>query len=268
MASLDFSQKHPFLTSQNYSNETKNDMKLRHRKELKQLTADIKLYTKNSSFSKADLKSWLSELQEIHASQMKQFETPEEEILPEEPKVDVTATRQYRRAVNKAAKKALEMEEIENDIAQLAMQENTKEKELEKILSNLPENYTVREMPPDGACLFYSIASQLRDCNASELRKRMIDFMSEKFDDFAYFAGATNREEYDQYLKKMSCESSWGGDIEIAAISQMLDKAITVYFSDQKERRYGSLDGDDIKVSYHRYWLASGNHYNAVLTTK
>ena len=70
----------------------------------------------------------------------------------------------------------------------------------------------------------------------------------------------------------MASTASWGGQIEIQALSDALRTPVEVYAADQPVLVMGELYGgangsglQPLRVTYHRKYYTLGEHYNSVV---
>lgn len=78
----------------------------------------------------------------------------------------------------------------------------------------------------------------------------------------------SNDSAFDEYCSKVESDqlAEWGGQIEIKALSEALHHPIYVYSSDAPVLITGEdEDGIPLRVSFHRYYYALGEHYNSVV---
>eukprot|EP00392_Amoebophrya_sp_AT5.2_P019041 g19731.t1 len=90
----------------------------------------------------------------------------------------------------------------------------------------------MERMDADGACLFRSFAAQLLDDpeRHQEVRDRCVDFLERHRDDFEPFVvdGESCRD-FRSYTKSMREPLTWGGDIEVQALSRAYEVNVAVF---------------------------------------
>lgn len=108
-----------------------------------------------------------------------------------------------------------------------------------KILS--PLNLQVHEIRPDGHCLYSSISHQLladsekksyqelRAICASEMRRNESEFMPFMVDEDGK---SMDHEQYLDYCDKIENTAVWGGQYELLALSNALEREIKIYQAD------------------------------------
>ena len=130
--------------------------------------------------------------------------------------------------------------------------------------------FEIREIGDDGNCLFRAVADQiygnqelhslLRDkcCNYMELhRERFRDFIDTE----------VNFSDFSHYINNMRVLKTWGGNLEIAALSELYQRRVEVYDQRTVPRSTFSesvnFDNDYPPI---RVTFKNGNHYNSVLS--
>ena len=74
-----------------------------------------------------------------------------------------------------------------------------------------------------------SVSEQVEgnESNYKEYRERCIHYMIENKDEFAAFI--EDDEPFDKYIDRMSKDSEWGGNLEIYALSKLLEANFYIY---------------------------------------
>lgn len=116
-------------------------------------------------------------------------------------------------------------------------------------------------MRGDGNCLFRAIADQLTGIPGKydAYRKAAVEFLKSNPDEYRVFI----EENYEDYLKKMAKDGTWGGNFELNALARKFKVNIMVHqivdnvLCLRVHEPLGSVP--TIHVSYHR-----GRHYNSV----
>ena len=116
---------------------------------------------------------------------------------------------------------------------------------------------SIRQIPPDGSCLFSAIACQL-STDAGSLRSATADFLVKNTEYYSNFI----EENFEEYVTRLQTDA-WGGELELAAIAEMKGCQIRV-FRAQGIHIVGSSPTHVIRISHHRFQYSS-SHYNAVL---
>ncbi|KXS10706.1 OTU-domain-containing protein [Gonapodya prolifera JEL478] len=131
------------------------------------------------------------------------------------------------------------------------------------------------DIPADGHCLYRAIGGQLGTPQTyQDLRRQTASHLRTRREQFAPFltntdGDALNDGEYEKYCETLENTAVWGGDVEIQALSQILNRPIHVHQSDSPvlkvNEEYG---GEPIRISYHRHYYRLGAHYNLLRSTE
>jgi len=117
----------------------------------------------------------------------------------------------------------------------------------------------LKDIKPDGNCLFRSIADQLegQPDRHRDYRQAIVEYMESNADDFAPFIEG----DFSQYLKKMGRDSHWGGNMELVAASRRFRRHITIHQLNAPRLDIRCLEekAGAIHLSYH-----DGEHYSSV----
>eukprot|EP00746_Dinoflagellata_sp_MGD_P017610 gnl/MRDRNA2_/MRDRNA2_140546_c0_seq1.p1 gnl/MRDRNA2_/MRDRNA2_140546_c0~~gnl/MRDRNA2_/MRDRNA2_140546_c0_seq1.p1 ORF type:complete len:168 (-),score=29.30 gnl/MRDRNA2_/MRDRNA2_140546_c0_seq1:120-623(-) len=123
----------------------------------------------------------------------------------------------------------------------------------------------LRRMPADGHCLYKAIEHQLLRCPGKlrpqeygfqQLRDKAADWLQDHYTEMSNFMPDCTPSSFEQYVKGVR-NHSWGGDLEINALSTVLQRCIQVYQSNQG---FVWQAGDDfvtdelppLQVAFHR----------------
>jgi len=136
---------------------------------------------------------------------------------------------------------------------------------------------TIVEQPKDGSCLFHSIAHGLDDRTcSSELRRDIAAFIaarpSEKIantsiEDWVKMVTGQNHQ---SYAKLLADPDTWGGDLELAVATRIMDVNINVFEPQEPKGHFRCIasfgrpgrPGGTVDVVYHsKPW----RHYDALL---
>lgn len=186
------------------------------------------------------------------------------------------------KAQKRRDKKAAKDKEREQRIAEAELENvhsarNVEAEKLKEILAT--RGLSIKEITPDGHCLYNAIADQLSRRNQQTgmqtLRKLAADYMLSNQDDFLPFLtdAKTGKlytpDQFIQYCEEIAATASWGGHLEIQALSQALKLPIEVYQANAPVLRIGE-DYDDrpLLLSYHHHEYGLGEHYNSVIPTE
>mmetsp|Transcript_21944 Transcript_21944/g.54204 ORF Transcript_21944/g.54204 Transcript_21944/m.54204 type:complete len:288 (-) Transcript_21944:576-1439(-) len=148
-----------------------------------------------------------------------------------------------------------------------------------------PLGLTIHHIKPDGNCLFSSVshqlkinssgsggaggvlsAKQLREATAAHIRGNPGEYFP--FITAADFeGGGEGNVTMDEYCENLAKPSVWGGQVEIRAMTEVLDVPVEVYAADMPVLKMGPTGGDKapLRLSYHRKYYGLGEHYNSVV---
>ena len=100
--------------------------------------------------------------------------------------------------------------------------------ELSKALRKL--GLRIIKIAADGNCLFRAVAHQLYvDVSRhEELRQQCCEYMVTHRTHYEHYVEGC----FDAYIQKMEQDSTWGGNLEITAMSEMCDRKITIHSKD------------------------------------
>ncbi|XP_062501998.1 deubiquitinase OTUD6B-like isoform X2 [Corticium candelabrum] len=139
------------------------------------------------------------------------------------------------------------------------------------------DKLTVQEIPPDGDCLYNAVADQLKLTkrqihSGSELRRLASNYIQLHRDHFMPFlvhadsGEEFSTDEFANYCDEIATSKAWGGNLEIEALSSVLQCPIEVYQSSGPILKFGEHhNGNVLKLSYHHHDYGLGEHYNSVV---
>ncbi|WRX07646.1 OTU domain - like 1 [Theobroma cacao] len=201
------------------------------------------------------------------------------------PKTSKGAKRREKRAVQEAAREQRIQEEQSNIVSDRMIEDEKLEKKLE------PLGFTYNEIKPDGHCLYRAVEDQLALLSGGsspytyqELREMVAAYMRKHASDFHPFFLSENTidgdsddslvERFENYCKEVESTATWGGQLELGALTHCLRKHIMIFsgsFPDVEMGREYKSDGGStssnatIRLSYHRHAFGLGEHYNSVI---
>ncbi|KAM9041156.1 OTU domain-containing protein 6A [Megaptera novaeangliae] len=133
-------------------------------------------------------------------------------------------------------------------------------------------NLEMQDIPADGHCMYRAIQHQLVpyvtvDC----LRRRTAEYMRNHVDDFLPFFGnpeagiAGSRDGFLRYCDDIVLTASWGGQLELRALSHVLQTPIEVIQANSPVVIMGEeYTKKPITLVYQRYSYSCGEHYSSV----
>ena len=121
--------------------------------------------------------------------------------------------------------------------------------------------YFIREVRGDGNCLFRAVSEQMEgnENNFVEYREKCINYIKENKDTFAPFI--EDDEPIDKYIERMSKNSEWGGNLEIYALSMVLEANFYIYIHEHPMYIVKNFEKPkkNVMLTYH-----DGKHYNSL----
>lgn len=247
----------------------KNDKKRR-----KQLTEDI-----------AKLEAELSQKHENELRQLNITSSVEEvsneldsvNLTNNEEKTDAKQTRTSKAQKRRDKKAALEKER-DTRIAEAEVENLTGSRHLEgvKLKQKLAEKHLqIKEISSDGHCMYRAVEDQLMVRGGAlgfkELRAQTAQYMRSHIDDFLPFLTDPNTgdmytaDEFEPYCNDVADTAAWGGQLELKAISQVLQLPIEVIQAESPSIIVGEeYDKPPVTLIYMRHAYGLGEHYNSV----
>lgn len=127
---------------------------------------------------------------------------------------------------------------------------------LDQLLEEL--NLVRKPIPKDGACLFSAVSDQiyLTQTKHREVRKICIDFLEKNSDLFKDFVGDMT---WKSYLQQMKKPYTWGGQLELQALSLLFRVNFAIYSPESKKPTL--VDNGFERCIMLCYY---GNHYDCV----
>jgi len=147
--------------------------------------------------------------------------------------------------------------------------------EQEKIKSLLDSrNLKLKEIPSDGDCMFAGLVHQLAQLDQSstvaDLRKRTAKELLENKTDYSPFLSNPSTgemlsdSEFETYCNKMASTPAWGGQVELQALSIVLQRPIEVVQAEGPTMVVGEqFTKQPLVLTYHRHAYGLGEHYNS-----
>lgn len=264
------------------------DIEARHRKEKKELQAQLTALKKAAKNDKSKKKELAAEVVRLETDLEHRHE---QELSENQSKVDLGPASEVAdseiaiitQKVSKAQKRREKKSQLERERAeQIKAQEKEnvsgpRNVELQSITAKLKElSLRIHSVPSDGDCLYNAVShqlhitgrtvltvEQLRVCAAKHIQKNkddFIPFMSNP-DTFQMLTDI----EFEDYCEKLSTTKVWGGQLEIQALSNILKSPIKVIqatgpLSIDQGTEYES---PPLILTYHRHMYKLGEHYNS-----
>jgi len=276
----------------NINNLSLEDATTRHKRERKELQAKIQALKKSAG--KGDKKKKKEvleaitklelELDERHSNELAQLsdttktieevigETENQTADDESQRVSKAQKRRDKKAKEEKAKQAEihEQEEI-NKTGPRA----TELKLIKTILKS--RNLMLYPIPSDGDCLYNAIKHQLLVTghapvvDTPKLRQITADYIQENKELLIFYMSnpatgdCLTDDEFTQYCEAIKTTSTWGGQIEIKALSNALKVPIEVLQSSGPPtiQNDDNFAGPNLVLTFHRFMYSLGEHYNS-----
>ncbi|XP_063529287.1 deubiquitinase OTUD6B [Cydia strobilella] len=263
------------------------DIEAKHRKEKKELQAQIqglKKIAKNDKTKKKELTTEVAKLE----SELELRHKEELAALENAPEDDDTASLEDedevpKVKVSKAQKRRDKKEQQEKERAeQIILQEKENRHgprniEIQSIMNKLKERkLSIFSISSDGDCLYQAVAHQLlatrsKTVSVEDLRKQVATFMRQNKEDFLPFMSNPNtfemltESEFNDYCDEIVNTKVWGGQLEIRALSNSLKCPINVIQASGPEciEQGAEFEGPPLIITYHRHMYKLGEHYNS-----
>lgn len=166
---------------------------------------------------------------------------------------------------------AIEKQEEEN-------KEGARQKEIEAIRDNLrSRDLALYDISSDGDCLFAGVRHQLiskqaREMSIQELREGATGILRQNREDYLPFliamdcASMNESDPMEHYCHVMESTSAWGGDMELRALSDLLETPIEIIQWQGAPIFFGThFDKPPLVLTYHRHIYGLGAHYNSTV---
>ena len=133
----------------------------------------------------------------------------------------------------------------------------------------------VKDVLSDGNCMYYAIADQYarnfaKTYDFQELRNLVSDHMKKNMNEYLPYVyaedddGMLTPEKYEEYCDKIKLPTTWGGQLELKVISDILNVPIEVVQAANPDILIGdNKSREKLIVTYHRHLFGSGEHYNS-----
>ncbi|XP_031644998.1 deubiquitinase OTUD6B isoform X1 [Oncorhynchus kisutch] len=270
-----------------------------HRKEKKDLQAQIQsmknAVPKNDKKRRKQLTEDIvkleAELNQKHNEELQQLDSSGEKTVDEvvngveslalegeEEQKDAKQGGGPSKAQKRRDKKAAAEKERERRIAEAEVENlsGLRHQEGLKLSQKLVERQLqIREISSDGHCMYRAVEDQLGQhglgLTLKDLRAQTAQHMRSHTDDFLPFLTNTNTgdmytpDEFDKYCSDVADTAAWGGQLELRALTQVLQRPIEVLQADSPAIMIGEeFDKSPITLIYMRHAYGLGEHYNSV----
>ncbi|XP_054619469.1 deubiquitinase OTUD6B [Dunckerocampus dactyliophorus] len=200
------------------------------------------------------------------------------EVGEEEEEEEVKQPR-VTKAQKRRDKKAAQERERESRIAEAEVQnlQGVRHQEGLKLAQKLSQRgLQIKEISTDGHCMYRAVQDQLaRRCkpelSVKDLRCRTAAHMRSHADDFLPFLSNADTgdvytaDEFEKYCSDVEHTAAWGGQLELQAMTKVLQLPIDIIQADSPTIKIGEdIGGDAITLVYMRHAYGLGEHYNSV----
>ncbi|XP_036371746.1 deubiquitinase OTUD6B [Megalops cyprinoides] len=269
-----------------------------HRKEKKDLQAKIQsmknAVPKNDKKRRKqlveDIAKLEAELTQKHEDELKQLNNNKGEdkvdtvangvenlVLDNEEQKEAKQVRPSKAQKRRDKKAALERER-ENRIAEAEVENLSgfRHQEGLKLAQKLAERQLqIKEISSDGHCMYRAVEDQLAGRGQAlglvQLRALTAQQMRSNADDFLPFLTNPNTgdiytaDEFEKYCRDVESTAAWGGQLELRALTQVLQMPIEVIQAESPEIVIGEeYKKTPITLVYMRHAYGLGEHYNSV----
>uniref|UniRef100_A0A8C6G5F9 ubiquitinyl hydrolase 1 n=1 Tax=Mus spicilegus TaxID=10103 RepID=A0A8C6G5F9_MUSSI len=265
----------------------------RHRKEKKELQAKIQgmknAVPKNDKKRRKQLTEDVAklerEMEQKHREELEQLK----QLTFKDSKIDSVAVNisnlvlenqppriskaQKRREKKAALEKEREERIAEAEIENLSGARHLESEKLAQILA--ARELEIKQIPSDGHCMYGALEDQLReqDCalTVASLRRQTAEYMQSHSDDFLPFLTNPSTgdmytpEEFGKYCDDIVNTAAWGGQLELRALSHILQTPIEILQADAPPIIVGEeYPRNPLVLVYMRHAYGLGEHYNSV----
>ncbi|XP_015261546.1 PREDICTED: OTU domain-containing protein 6B isoform X1 [Gekko japonicus] len=180
---------------------------------------------------------------------------------------------QKRREKKAALEKEREERIAEAEIENLTGARHLESQKLAHILST--RQLEIKQIPSDGHCMYRAIEDQLKEQQNSwtvaTLRAQTAEYMRTHVDDFLPFLTNPNtgdlysHDEFEKYCCDIANSAAWGGQLELRALSHILQTPIEVVQMDSPPIIVGEeYSRKPLILVYMKHAYGLGEHYNSV----
>ncbi|XP_036267361.1 OTU domain-containing protein 6A [Pipistrellus kuhlii] len=178
--------------------------------------------------------------------------------------------RRERRAALQRERQKMAAADAE-EVGYLAACRRDEEEKLAVILG--ARNLELKEIPADSHCLYRAIQDQLPfSVTLESLRSRTAAYMKKHVDDFLPFfsdpetGDVYTRDDFFSYCDRIVRSASWGGQLELRALSHVLQRPIEVIQTESPVLLVGEeYTKKPLTLVYRRYTSSlGGEHYSSV----
>ncbi|XP_045717538.1 deubiquitinase OTUD6B isoform X1 [Phyllostomus hastatus] len=264
----------------------------RHRKEKKELQAKIQgmknAVPKNDKKRRKqlteDVAKLEAEMEKKHKEELEQLKLTSKESKRDFDAVNISnlvlenqpprISRAQKRRDRKAALEKEQKERIaEAELENLHGARHVEGEKLAQIL--VARQLEIKQVPSDGHCMYRAIEDQLQErespLTVAALRSQTAEYMQSHMEDFLPFLTNPNTgdmytpEEFGKYCDDIVNTAAWGGQLELRALSHILQTPIEIIQADSPPIVVGEeYPKKPLILVYMRHAYGLGEHYNSV----
>ncbi|KAL0849328.1 hypothetical protein ABMA28_013646 [Loxostege sticticalis] len=268
-----------------------SSVEAKHRKEKKELQAQIQALKKAAKNDKTKKKEILAEIvrlendmenrhqQELESVQ-KENKSEKHELVENEVNIENDVAKLKISKAQKRREKKSQLEKEREQQIKLQEKENLhgpRNQELQEISARLKKrNLKIFSIPSDGDCLYKAVAHQMlivrnETTTAEILRRDVASYIRNNKDDFLPFMtnpdtfDMLNDDAFEVYCDKIENTTVWGGQLEVRALSSSLKCPINIIQASGPEciEQGSEFEGPPLVITYHRHMYRLGEHYNS-----
>ncbi|XP_036996283.2 deubiquitinase OTUD6B [Artibeus jamaicensis] len=272
--------------------DEEEQMVRRHRKEKKELQAKIQgmknAVPKNDKKRRKqlteDVAKLEAEMEKKHKEELEQLKLTSKESKRDFDAVNISnlvlenhpprVSRAQKRRDRKAALEKEQKERIaEAELENLHGARHVEGEKLAQILA--ARQLEIKQVPSDGHCMYRAIEDQLQGrespLTVAALRSQTAEYMKGHMEDFLPFLTNPNTgdmytpEEFGKYCDDIVNTAAWGGQLELRALSHILQTPIEIIQADSPPVVVGDeYPKKPLILVYMRHAYGLGEHYNSV----
>jgi len=187
--------------------------------------------------------------------------------MPDDKNNEPRVSKAQKRREKKAEREKQRLEDIERQEAEnLCGQRHLEQEAITRLLE--ARGLTLHQIPSDGDCMFAGLAHQLSlsgvTSSVSELRQQTATELRTNSGQYLPFLSLSPGQ-FEAYCTKMASTPEWGGQVELLALSSVLQRPIEVIQAEGAPVVVGEqLTASRLLLTYHRHAYGLGEHYNSV----
>ncbi|XP_065092539.1 deubiquitinase OTUD6B [Ochlerotatus camptorhynchus] len=241
--------------------------------EIARLEADLEARHADelNKFNSLKISETAGAVEVLHENKAEADDAESEEV--EQPKVSKAQRRREKKSQDDKKRQAqIKAEEALNKNSPRILED----KKIAEILSK--RGLVSFAVPADGDCLYNAVKHQLArigvcEYETTDLRQMTADYIEDNKDSIIFYmtnpdtGDILNEDEFRKYCHQVRNTKSWGGEIEVKALSSSLKCPIEIIQASGTSPVHG--EGEDpsrkLVLTYHRHMYRLGEHYNSTM---